>query len=373
MKQKDTLMGCQKYHGVKIFVCNLGAVFRAKTAHSRMASTGSVLEGSHPKHDNTPRLCQQPPVKMGNMKIHNITMTTQDQQLIVSTTTETMIGKQNGKGQVIGKATKSKQRNNSQQVPIQPAVTPPSQYQSKPVTSSNVQLIAPNQTIATNVVQNSMVMSTFSTMGKPITTPVPIASKPIVSMQQAHIAATTTLKAGVPNIQPIQSGSNNGVKGMSTFVLQNIPASQYTILNPQNLGSPVAVSKALSTSVSTIQTNQVSGGFITTLRNIAPPQNHQSQPQPTPTTIYTNLVQIKSTNQTAATPSVLNAVTSQPASLQPTQIQYILPSVRLETPNGGKVQNLLQMALPGGQVQQVCNLLKFEMGHFYFECSADRK
>uniref|UniRef100_A0A8W8KR95 HMG box domain-containing protein n=1 Tax=Magallana gigas TaxID=29159 RepID=A0A8W8KR95_MAGGI len=330
-----------------------GAVFRAKTAHSRMASTGSVLEGSHPKHDNTPRLCQQPPVKMGNMKIHNITMTTQDQQLIVSTTTETMIGKQNGKGQVIGKATKSKQRNNSQQVPIQPAVTPPSQYQSKPVTSSNVQLIAPNQTIATNVVQNSMVMSTFSTMGKPITTPVPIASKPIVSMQQAHIAATTTLKAGVPNIQPIQSGSNNGVKGMSTFVLQNIPASQYAILNPQNLGSPVAVSKALSTSVSTIQTNQVSGGFITTLRNIAPPQNHQSQPQPTPTTIYTNLVQIKSTNQTAATPSVLNAVTSQPASLQPTQIQYILPSVRLETPNGGKVQNLLQMALPGGQVQQL--------------------
>ncbi|XP_061164260.1 protein capicua homolog isoform X1 [Saccostrea echinata] len=329
-----------------------GAVFRAKTAHSRMASTGSVLEGSHAKHDSTPRLCQQPPIKVGNMKIHNITMTTQNQQLIVSTTTETVIGKQNSKGQVINKVTKSKQRNNSQQVPIQPAVTPPLQYQTKPVTSSNVQLIAPNQTIATNMVQNNMVMPTFSTMGKPITTPVPIASKPIVSMQQAHIATPTTLKAGVPNIQQIQTSPNNGVKGMSTIVLQNIPASQYTILNTQNIGSPVAVTKAITTSVSTIQTNQVSGGFITTLRNIAPPQNHQSQPSQTPTTIYTNLVQLKSTNQTAATPSVLNAVNSQPG-LQPTQIQYILPSVRLETPNGGKVQNLLQMALPGGQVQQL--------------------
>ncbi|XP_056013181.1 protein capicua homolog isoform X5 [Ostrea edulis] len=335
-----------------------GAVFRAKASHLRMASTGSVLDGHHAKHDNTPRLCQQPPVKVGNMKIHNITMTTQDQQLIVSTTTETVIGKQNGKGQVIGKVTKSKQRNNSQQVPIQPAVTPPSQYQTKPVTSSNVQLIAPSQTIATNVVQNNMVMSTFSTMGKPITTPVPILSKPIVSMQQAHIATPTTLKTGVPNIQQIQPGSNNGVKGMSTIVLQNIPASQYAILNTQNIGSPVAVTKAITTTVSTIQTNQVSGGFITTLRNIAPPQNHQSQPQPTPTTIYTNLVQIKSTNQTAAMPSMLNAVNSQ-AGLQPTQIQYILPSVRLETPNGGKVQNLLQMALPGGQVQQgQANLLQ---------------
>ncbi|KAK3107505.1 hypothetical protein FSP39_016100 [Pinctada imbricata] len=362
-----------------------GAVFRAKSKHPRLMSTGSAVEGMTSDQDkvNVPTATsekvntrmpntQQQTHKYGQMKIHNITMTTPDnQKILLSTSTETVPGKQNGKGAITGKMTQKSFKNRSQsQQPIQPALTPPSQIpqgmaghiQSIPVTSSNVQILSANQVLVTQVNnQSHSLTATYSTVGKPITTPVQIASKAVVSVQQATIGMPTILKPGViPTQQSLGVGlqqpliqgavNTNNVKGMGTIVLQ--PASQYNMA----ILSPSSVSSNTNATQSAVQ-NNIGNGF-TTLRNLVPPGAQNSLPNtPTqtaaPATLLTNLV-LNSTNQTQGSQSLQGAPSQVPnaqqPTLQPTQIQYIVPSVRLATPNGGKMQNVLQMALSGGQL-----------------------
>ena len=334
-------------------------------------STGSVLDNSQEGEithasQAAPKIPQQPAPKFSQMKIHNITMTTHDkQQILLTTSTETVPGKPNGKGPITGKMTQKSPKNRSvSQQHIQPALTPPLQIQSKPVTSSNVQILASNQILVTQVNnQSNSLTQTFSTVGKPITTPVQIASKPLVSVHQANMGGmATTLKAGVTGMQ--QSLLQNSVatttgKGMGTIVLQPATVQQQynmAILSPSPVNNLLAKS-SVAQPQNALQTNVQGGSFITTIRNLAPTANQNAQPHtPTqtaaPATLLTNLV-LKSTNQTIATHSVQNVPAQQQHNMAPTQIQYILPSVRVATPNGGKMQNVLQMALPGGQVQQV--------------------
>ena len=68
----------------------------------------------------------------------------------------------------------------------------------KPVTSSHIQLVPTTQVMVTvagqghHQGQQNVVMPTFTTVGKPISTPVPIASKPIMSVQQIGQSPTVT-------------------------------------------------------------------------------------------------------------------------------------------------------------------------------------
>ncbi|XP_052060621.1 protein capicua homolog isoform X1 [Mytilus californianus] len=322
-----------------------GAVFRAKVKPNRNMSIGSMQEL---KQNSRIQITQHPTVKMGQMKIHNITMTTKpNEQILMSSNTETILGDQNGQGAMMRKTS---QKMRGKPAPIHQNVSMGVNSGNMfPVTSSNIQIVNSNQTYITNAhYAISTVASTFSTMGKPISTPVPIASKPIVSMQQGAMLKPTTLPG--MNLQQqqalYQNSQNNG-----TIVLQ--PSNQQygmTILN-----SAMPKTSAIQTSMG--------GGYITTLRNIAPPQNHLAQQPHTPThsvapqTVLTNVV-LKTTQQQMAAP--LTVQTSQyqqhqaftQANLQPAQLQYILPSVRVAPSSGGKVQNILQMALPGTPVQQ---------------------
>lgn len=300
-------------------------------------SIGSAHELKLPNNSKI-QITQHPTVKVGQMKIHNITMTTKpNEQILMSSNTETILGDQNGPGAIMRKTS---QKMRGKPAPIQQSVVQASgNLIGVPVTSSNIQVVNSNHTYITNASYGiNTLASTFTTVGKPITTPVPIASKPVVS--------GTMLKPGtVPGIniqqpQTIIQGSQN-----NTIVLQ---ASN----------QPYAIVNSPSPKTSSIQTS-IGGGYITTLRNIAQPQNHQAQHivQPhTPTqsvappTVLTNLV--LKTTQPMSAPLNVQTTQYQQANLQPAQLQYILPSVRVAPSSGGKVQNILQMALPGTPVQQ---------------------
>ncbi|OWF36187.1 protein capicua homolog isoform X3 [Mizuhopecten yessoensis] len=398
-----------------------GNVFSANKP-SRLMSTGSSIRSESPlaqhftfnRHDSRTPVTQQHTVKVGQMKLHNITMTTQEnQQILVSSNTETILGKQNGRGSVMNKVTQKPQRGGQkqqpiqqqqiqqqqlqqqqhlqqqqqiqqqqhlqqqqqlQQIQIQPSVSPHGGIQlGKPVTSSTVQLVPFTQTVATSANYGSnMVLPTYSTMGKPITTPVPIASKPFVSMQQAQIATPTLLKQAVTGNglhqqqqALLQASPNGNVKNVGTILVQNLPSSQYgMLLNTTSIASSV---NSKTTAVPAMPSN-MSNAFITTIRNVVPSQgqtaqglvsqaNTQNQPLTQATLLNTlvlkpNQVAHPQQAQSPQQQSVQQTINLSQAGLQPTHVQYILPSVRVATPNGGKVQNVVQMALPATPVQQ---------------------
>ncbi|XP_069118802.1 protein capicua homolog [Argopecten irradians] len=361
-----------------------GAVFRSKSnKQSRVMSTGSAFGNEAPssqhfnvnRHESPSRtpVTQQHTVKVGQMKLHNITMTTQEnQQILVSSNTETFLGKQNGRGPVMNKVTQKLRGKPQQlqQVHIQPSVSPHGGIQvGKPVTSSTVQLVPFTQTVATSANYGSnMVVPTYSTMGKPITTPVPIASKPFVSMQQAQIGTPTLLKQAVTGNglhqqqqTLLQASSNGNVKNVGTILVQNIPSSQYgMLLNTTSITSSV---NNKTTAVPAVPSN-MSNAFITTIRNVVPSQSapvSQANPpnQALPQATLLNTLVLKQNQvahpQQAPSPQqqpVQQTINLSQAGIQPTHVQYILPSVRVATPNGGKVQNVVQMALPATPVQQ---------------------
>lgn len=361
-----------------------GAVFRSKSnKQSRVMSTGSAFGNEAPssqhfnvnRHESPSRtpVTQQHTVKVGQMKLHNITMTTQEnQQILVSSNTETFLGKQNGRGPVMNKVTQKLRGKPQQlqQVHIQPSVSPHGGMQvGKPVTSSTVQLVPFTQTVATSANYGSnMVVPTYSTMGKPITTPVPIASKPFVSMQQAQIGTPTLLKQAVTGNglhqqqqTLLQASSNGNVKNVGTILVQNIPSSQYgMLLNTTSITSSV---NNKTTAVPAVPSN-MSNAFITTIRNVVPSQSapvSQANPpnQALPQATLLNTLVLKQNQvahpQQAPSPQqqpVQQTINLSQAGIQPTHVQYILPSVRVATPNGGKVQNVVQMALPATPVQQ---------------------
>ncbi|XP_055958697.1 protein capicua homolog isoform X1 [Patella vulgata] len=289
-------------------------------------------------HSGSSRLphTQQRIEKLGQMKIHNITMTAPDkQQIFPSSNTQTMLGKQNGKGAMLSKMTQKAPKSAKvsaqsqaafQQFTFQQAVKQPGVQLTKNVTSGSVQLVA---TVVSSAGQTGQVLPTFTTTSKPITTPVPIASKPLVPLTQATTTASTGSRPGSVGAigvasQPLLTGSPaaGGVKNVGTLVLQSVPSNQYVGSN----------------SNSNIQTTPTSAAFIT-IRNMATPQTAQNQMgQPT-------LLTVLKPNQANHN---LHGSGTQTFNLsqQPTHVQYILPSVQVAPP-GAKVENVLQMALPG--------------------------
>lgn len=276
---------------------------------------------------------QQPQtVRQGGMKIHNITMTTQeDQQIVFSSNTQTTLGKQNGRGPIVGKMTQKSSKGKPPCSVQAPPVAPQTVVQF--VSSSNIQILSP---VLTSSYQNNtggQIAPTYSTTCKPITTPVPIASKPPGMTSQnstSNLATTTTVnmttgpvKAGLTGVntqaQPvIQATPKNPMKNVGPILVQTIPATQYGM------------------------TAVTSGNFMT-LRNVAPPQTTQAQPQQITTAVtasgplLTNLV-LKPTNQGNISPSVHGTQSPNMAStislgqqgnLQPTHVQYFLPSFSL--------------------------------------------
>ncbi|KAK3597989.1 hypothetical protein CHS0354_042342 [Potamilus streckersoni] len=354
-----------------------GAVFKAKTKHLRM-STGSLqeLRQSYKNTSDANFVSQRSEsvssaakVAMSqhqHVKIHNITMATQgEQRIILSSNMETTLGDQNGRGPVISKfPQKTPRQIQSPAKPIPLAPQPQTLHQilikptgapsgthsnmnlSKPITSSTVQIMAASQTVVTCAGQGtSVVTPTFTTMGKPIATPVPVAS--IHRSHQVVNCKTTTSNLPLQTQSIIPNSNGNG--NIKTVVIQGIPTSQYgMIINPPS-SSPNKISPATS------------GHYLTTLRNVVTSQNLASQGNQTPThtvappTMFTNIMVKPSTTilTTLAAPQAQNMVTSgSQSNLQPTPVQYILPSIRMQaTPQGGKVQNILQMALPSGPVQ----------------------
>ena len=259
-------------------------------------------------------------------------MTTQkDQQIVFTSNTQTTLGKQNGRGPIVGKMTQK----SSKSKPPCSVQAPPvaSQTVVQFVSSSNIQLLNPVLTSSYQNNNGGQIAPTYSTTCKPITTPVPIASKPPGMTSQnstSNLATTTTVnmttgpvKGGLAGVnvqaQPvIQATPKNPMKNVGPFLVQTIPANQYGM------------------------TTVTSGNFMT-LRNVAPPQTTQAQPQQITTAVtasgplLTNLV-LKPTNQGNISPSIhgtqspnmANTISlSQQGNIQPTHVQYFLPSFPL--------------------------------------------
>ena len=362
-----------------------GAVFKAK---ARIMSTGSVqdLKTSLYDHMNTGNQRGESVSSaraLHPMKLHKITMVTDsDQKIIMSSNTE--MGFTNGQGMLIGKF--------PQKPPVRSQPTPPQQLNIQKTTPSilqqtlqvgtqNLRPVAatttlqilgspPQHHIITNqqlpqVVSRNSVIPTFTTMGKPIATP------GFTSAQQQSAGAgnfstsTATAQPAVQHQQQAQTilphTSSAGLKNVGgTIFLQGIPATQYgMIITSQALASPT-VSKPTVLAVS-----GTNGQFInTSLQNIVPSMVSQGQATPTqtmaPPTVLTNLI-IKSGQTGQVLQPGLNSPSPGQAmnqsinsAVQPTHFQYILPSIRMQSPQpGAKIQNhVIQMALPGTQLPQ---------------------
>ena len=143
-----------------------------------------------------------------------------------------------------------------------------------------VQIVAAPQLVATcaGQISGTPVTPTFATTAKPISTPIPIASKPINSSIQSGVVIPAPGKPGRAasmssiSMQPAAILPNPQTANVGTIVLQ--PGSQYgsmTLLNASGLSATQSPKvQAGNTSVHTTMNSQ---GFMTTLRNIAPPQS----------------------------------------------------------------------------------------------------
>lgn len=359
-----------------------GAVFKAKGKQSRYLSTGSVQDLRSSLYDHmsgsvrgesvssTRGISQQP------MKIHNITMATgSEQKIIMSSNMETTLGNQNGRGggSIIGKFSQHgpiKQQQPQRQVT--PVSTVPSILQqtlqtgvqnSRPVATTALHIVpSPQQALLNQQYANRNSMaSTFTTMDKPISAPIPSAC-----LQQNPVQGNFNTSIATANVQPqtiLPNVTSAGLKNVNgTFVLQGIQPSQYgMIIGSQAVASPT-ISKPSTLSVAG-STQYITNSLQNYVPSISGSQN-QGQATPTqtmaPPTVLTNFIikpgQGGQTLQPALnSPSPGQQLTpnfNQP--VQPTHVQYILPSLRMQPPQlGGKMQNhVIQMALPGTQLPQ---------------------
>ncbi|XP_070203504.1 protein capicua homolog [Littorina saxatilis] len=330
---------------------------------------------------NSGRVCvQQPGMKMGQMTIHNISITQDRHQQIVASDTQTQLGQGNKNGPIFGKISKGRSSSNFQKQQQQQQIQHQQQQVTvqqghilgKAVSSAMVQIVAtaPQLVSCAGQVSGTPLTPTFATTTKPISTPIPIASKPINSAIQSMIpnaaskagrAASMSSISMQPAILPNPQAPNVG-----TIVLQ--PGSQYggmTVLNASGLSVATAAGQGskMHPGNASVHTTMNSQGFMTTLRNIAPPQNaNQAQKvQAVPAAVSAQPAQLVTNLVLKTNPAVQqqhqqphNAPTqtlSIAPSQQPTHVRYILPSVQVQaSPQGDKMHNVLQMALPGGGV-----------------------
>ena len=312
-----------------------GAVFKAQTK-TRFMSAGSVADlnqqGFNDYASPAQRGASVSSARAGlqqPVKLHNITMSTgAEQKIIMSSNTETTLGSQNGRGPIVGKFPQKVNKpvgKASVQMAGQPVLlqqVAASQY-SKPLTTA-VHIVATSQPMISNAGQvNNSVATTFTTTASPISA---VRQQSITVQPQTP---TASLKGG-------------------TFVIQGIPASQYNLLvSTPNLMSPTR------TKIGTIsQASSTTQYVATTLQSS--PQQTRTNSVGGPTVLTNYVIKPNQTSQlglsSPPTPSISPAY-SQP-SMQPTHVQYILPSVRMQAPaQGGKIQNhVIQMALPGSAV-----------------------
>lgn len=355
-----------------------------QSSFSTSSVPGAVAASSAPTSvPAANKVCvQQSPVKVGQMTIHNITMTQDRQQLIVSSDTQTQLGRNNTNGPIFGKiskgvnrATSQKQQQQQQQIQQQQFQQQQHQLQqqqfsqqghilAKPV-STVVQIVATPHLLATCAGHVSgTVTPTFATTTKPISTPIPIASKPVNSSFQSGVVIPASAKTGRAasmssiSMQPAAILPNTqGVQNVGTIVLQGNHGM--TLLNASNLSAAQGQKVAGNASVHTTVNPQ---GFMTTLRNIGPHQSSSQQKvHAVPTAVAAQSAQLVTSLVLKANPAAAQVQQPQTPtqalgftpSQQPTHVRYILPSVQVQTtPQGDKVQNVLQMALPGGAVTQ---------------------
>jgi hypothetical protein len=353
-----------------------GAVFKAKGKQSRYLSTGSVQDLRTSLYDHMPNhrgesVSSMRGLNQQQMKIHNITMATgSEQKIIMSSNMETTPGNQNGRGgPIIGKFS---QRGPIKQQQPQRQTTPVSTTQSilqqtlqtgaqntRPVTTTAIHIVpSPQQALLNQQYANkNSVIPTFTTIGKPIS-----ASVPSVSLQQNPVHGSFNTSIATANMQPqtiLPNASSAGLKNVGgTIVLQGIPASQYgMIIGSQALASPT-VTKPPTLSVA--GSTQYIGN---SLQNYIPLTAGQNQGQATPTqtmappTVLTNFIIKPGQGGQTIQPALNSPSPGQPLTPnfnQPTHVQYILPSIRMQAPQpGGKVQNhVIQMALPGTHLPQ---------------------
>ncbi|KAL4229580.1 hypothetical protein ACF0H5_012618 [Mactra antiquata] len=352
-----------------------GAVFKAQGKQTRFLSTGSVQDlrsSNFYEHSSGSQrgesVSSARVINQTQMKIHNITMDHHgsEQKIVMSSNMETPFGNQNGRGgPIIGKF--------SQRGPIKPA---PIQRQTTTAAPSILQQTLQNSRVVTatalHAIQSSQqqshvnqqlnsrnsVIPTFTTTGKPISAPVHSQS-----LQQTSVQGNFSTSMATANVQPqtILPSASSAVKNVGgTILLQGIPASQYgMIIGSQPLPSPT-VTKPLSVAGSTQY-------FTTSVPNFVPsiaasPNQGVATPTATmaPPTVLTNFIIKPGQAGQTIQPALNSPSPAQPLTptysqqVQPTHVQYILPSIRMQTPQqGGKLQNhVIQMALPGTQIPQ---------------------
>lgn len=355
-----------------------GAVFKAKGKQSRYLSTGSVQDLRSSLFENMSSnlrgesVSSTRSINQQQMKIHNITMATgNEQKIIMSSNMETTFGSQNGRGgPIIGKFSQRGPIKQQPQRQVAPVSTGPSILQqtlqtgvqnSRPVTTTAIHIVpSPQQALLNQQYANkNSVIPTYTTTGKPIS-----ASVPSVSLQQNPVHGSFNTSMATANVQPqtiLPNSTSAGLKNMGgTIVLQGIPASQYgMIIGSQPVASPT-VSKPPTLSVAG-STQYISNSLQNYVPSISASQG-QATPTQTmaPPTVLTNFIikpgQAGPTIQPALnSPSPGQQVTPNfNQHVQSTHVQYILPSIRMQAPPaGGKVQNhVIQMALPGTHLPQ---------------------
>ena len=363
------------------------------------STPGSLSGGMQVISSTTTSAGQQMVLKNNQVKtIHNITMVTQDKHgVILSSNSQTTLGRQNGKGPIVGKISQKGPRGALKQTLRPHTVTfaltqpqPTHQVMASPLVATSGQGLPSVQPVLTSDGQ-PRATTTVTSAYKPLATPIPIASKYVVP-QQNQAAASQSSSAAKPTVTGVTlqpqsligttQANNANLKNLSAILVPSgIPTSQYagmTILNPTNIAAAAAAQNTKAVAVSSGLPANVNMGYITTtLRNMAPPANNSAPNTPqaqTPTqnvapAMLTNFVlktnqgqlgqavqNVQQVQQVQAAPAqniaqTLNLNQQNISRATATQLQYILPSLTVQTTPGGKVQNVLQMALPGTQVQ----------------------
>lgn len=193
--------------------------------------------------------------------------------------------------------------------------------------------------------RNTGHLTTLSTSdSKSVTIPIPIASKPVANNQVLN--NTSVLKIVNPTML------NVPVHGQTPASVQAVPS--FLVPTNQLAGSLAVVNH---TNVAKTQQNvcqTVAGGVHLTQFNVSQPS------QPVTPTVLTNLV-LRPSNPVTPTATVVHPqqlVAVNQSSRLPAQIQYILPTVTMQTgPN--KMQNVVQMTLPGAPI----NTSNFQVLH----------
>ena len=322
-----------------------GAVFKAKTKHTRYMSTGSMqdINSTHYEHVGgrtervgSTRNPNQP------VKIHNITMATgSEQRIIMSSNLETTVGQNNRV--LMGKYSNKKPLPVTTTQSILQQTLQSGPQSNRPITTTTLQILASPHaaSVSNSNAGESSVVPTFTTVGKPISAP---------GLKAALQQSSAVTMSGQPHaILPNTSTANLKNVG-GTILLQGIPTSQYgMIISSPNLASPT-INKVNQVS-STGSTQYFSG-----LQNIVPSVASQAQtvisqsmPQQA---MFTNF--IVKPNQSMQ-PNVNTSSRGQ--TIQPTQVQCLLPSLRMNAQQQGN--HVIQMALPGNQLPQGCIQLTF--------------